>query len=108
MTRLDYEEQLAFDAQELVAEMMEFICIDKGGLALKYDDCSKAKITQLLSGSRRMTMHTLAGLACVMGYKVTLQAVPIMSTTGDIAGAQQCGHTEDADWDMQDEVKGDD
>ena len=36
---------------------------------------SKAFVTQMLSGSRNMTIHTLADVAFVLGYKIELDPV---------------------------------
>jgi transcriptional regulator with XRE-family HTH domain len=38
---------------------------------------SKSHVTNLLSGSRNMTMHTLADLTFALGYKVEIKATPL-------------------------------
>ncbi len=70
------QEELAFDATELISELMEVEKVNKVELAKRVGK-SKAYITQVLSGSRNMTMHTLAGLTYALGYTVRLHAEPI-------------------------------
>jgi antitoxin component HigA of HigAB toxin-antitoxin module len=70
------KEELAFDATELIADLMERTQVNKSELA-KRTGKSKAYITQVLSGSRNLTMHTLAGLTFALGYRVEFSAVPI-------------------------------
>jgi transcriptional regulator with XRE-family HTH domain len=73
------EEELAFEATEKIAELMEATNVTKSELA-KRTGKSKAYITQVLSGSRNMTLHTLAGLAYALGYKISLDALPVGTT----------------------------
>jgi transcriptional regulator with XRE-family HTH domain len=68
-------EELAFAATELVSELMEKEGISKAELAKRIGK-SKAYVTQVLSASRNMTMHTLAELAYVLGYRIELRASP--------------------------------
>jgi transcriptional regulator with XRE-family HTH domain len=70
------KEELAFEATEKIAELMELTRVSKSELA-KRTGKSKAYITQVLSGSRNMTVHTLAGLAFALGYKITFNATPV-------------------------------
>jgi transcriptional regulator with XRE-family HTH domain len=70
------KEELAFEATEKIAELMELTNVSKSELAKRTGN-SKAYITQVLSGSRNMTVHTLAGLAFALGYKITFNASPI-------------------------------
>lgn len=73
------QEELAFDATELISELMAIEKVNKVELAKRVGK-SKAYITQVLSGSRNITMHTLAGLTYALGYAVKLQAEPIAET----------------------------
>src|SRR5947199_10431683 len=61
------KESLAFDATELVSELMEKEDISKADLAKRIGK-SRAYVTQLLSGARNMTLHTLADLSLAIGY----------------------------------------
>jgi len=74
--RIYEREALAFDASELVAKLMEDKEVSKSDLAALVGT-SKSHITNLLSGSRNMTMHTLADLTFVLGYKVEMKAIPL-------------------------------
>jgi transcriptional regulator with XRE-family HTH domain len=47
--------------------------VSRAGLALLVDT-SKAHITQLLSGSRNMTLHTFADLAFALGHRISYKA----------------------------------
>jgi len=70
------KEELAFEATEKIAELMELTNVSKSELARRTGN-SKAYITQVLSGSRNITVHTLAGLAFALGYKITFHAASI-------------------------------
>ena len=74
--RIYEREALAFEAAELISELMEAQGVSKTKLA-ELAGTSKSHVTQLLSGSRNMTMHTLADLAFVLGHKVGIQADPL-------------------------------
>jgi transcriptional regulator with XRE-family HTH domain len=71
--RLYEREALALEASELVSQLMQQQRISKTELAARVGT-SKSHITSLLSGSRNMTMHTLADLTFALGYKVELKA----------------------------------
>jgi antitoxin component HigA of HigAB toxin-antitoxin module len=61
-------ESLAFEAAELISGLMEQHQVNKTELAERIG-ASKSHVTQLLSGSRNMTTHTLADLAFALGHK---------------------------------------
>lgn len=65
-------EALALDATELIYALMESENVSKAELAQRLHK-SKAYITQVLGGSRNMTVHTLSDLAFALGYKIDLQ-----------------------------------
>jgi len=73
--RLFEQESLAFEATELISSLMEQQGIKKAELARRIGK-SKAFVTQLLGGSRNMTIHTFADLAFALGYRVQLSTVP--------------------------------
>jgi transcriptional regulator with XRE-family HTH domain len=69
-------EELAFEASELVSRLMEEQGVTKSELAARVGT-SKSQITNLLSGSRNMTMHTLADLTFALGHKVEVKVTPL-------------------------------
>jgi transcriptional regulator with XRE-family HTH domain len=71
--RLYERESLAFDAAELISLLMEEKQVSKAELARRVGK-SRADITQLLNGSRNMTMHTLADLAFALGSRIEFKA----------------------------------
>jgi transcriptional regulator with XRE-family HTH domain len=74
--RIYEREALAFEASESISNLMEQHEVSKSKLA-ELVGTSKSHVTQLLSGSRNMTMHTLADLAFVLGYKVEIHCTPL-------------------------------
>jgi transcriptional regulator with XRE-family HTH domain len=76
--RLLERESLAFEATELVSRLMEEQDISKAQLAGLIGK-SRAYVTQLLSGSRNMTLHTSADLAFALGHRIGLRSVPLHS-----------------------------
>jgi len=78
--RIYEREALAFEASELVSRLMEDQEVNKSELAARVGT-SKSHITNLLSGSRNMTMHTLADLTFVLGHKVEMKATPLSAVS---------------------------
>jgi transcriptional regulator with XRE-family HTH domain len=74
--RLYEREALALDASELISRLMQERSVNKTDLA-GLAGTSKSHITSLLSGSRNMTLHTLADLAFVLGHKLEMRATPL-------------------------------
>lgn len=71
--RQHYErEALALQASELIFELMEQEGMTKAELAERIGT-SRAYVTQVLNGSRNMTIHTLADLAFATGCKIRLE-----------------------------------
>ena len=70
------QEMFAFQATEMIATLMSRHGVRRTDLARQIGK-SKSYITQLLSGSRNMTFHTLAQLAYMLGYKLNIQPVPL-------------------------------
>jgi transcriptional regulator with XRE-family HTH domain len=83
--RIYEREALAFEASELISGLMEDQKVSKTELAA-LTGSSKSHITQLLSGSRNMTMHTLADLAFVLGHKIELKSSPLAA----VASSERC------------------
>lgn len=71
--RLYERESLAFDASEMIAFLMAEKDMNKAQLARAIGK-SRAYVTQLLSGSRNMTIHTMADLGLALGYRFELKA----------------------------------
>jgi transcriptional regulator with XRE-family HTH domain len=69
-------EALALQASELILELMEKEGVTKSQMA-ELVGKSRALITQLMSGSRNMTVHTLSDLAFALGHKIELEALPL-------------------------------
>ncbi|MGA2116642.1 MAG: helix-turn-helix transcriptional regulator [Bryobacteraceae bacterium] len=78
--RLYEREALALDASELISRLMQERKVNKTDLA-DLAGTSKSHITSLLSGSRNMTLHTLADLAFVLGHKLEIRAAPLAEET---------------------------
>jgi antitoxin component HigA of HigAB toxin-antitoxin module len=70
--RIFEQESLAFEATELIFTLLKEQQLTKADLAKRIGK-SKAYVTQLLSGSRNMTLHTFADLVFALGYKVDLR-----------------------------------
>ena len=69
-------ETLAFEATELISRLMESESVSKAELAKRLNR-SRAYVTQVLSGSRNMTMHTFADFAFALGHRVELTEAPL-------------------------------
>lgn len=87
--RLYERESLAFEASELVCRLMEESGVSRAELAHRIG-ASKSLITQLLTGSRNMTMHTLADLAFSLDHKIDMGAQRIDA----FAAGSPCGGEE--------------
>jgi transcriptional regulator with XRE-family HTH domain len=68
-------EGLVTEAGEFIARLMREQRVTKAELARRLGK-SRAYITQMLSGSRNLTVRTLAEAACALGVEVKLAAVP--------------------------------
>jgi transcriptional regulator with XRE-family HTH domain len=88
--RIYEREALAFEASELISGLMEDQKVSKTELA-GLTGSSKSHITQLLSGSRNMTMHTLADLAFVLGHKIELKPAPLVEVASWLEIEDQAG-----------------
>lgn len=76
-TRRDYEkERLVLWATDLIAELMTQKGVSKADLARKLGT-SRAHITQMLSGSRNVTLNTLADTAWALGRRVVIKTEPL-------------------------------
>ncbi len=73
--RLFEQESLVLEVTEAICRLMEARGLKRADLAQKLGT-SKANISQLLDGSRNMTLRTLADVACVMKHRATFQLEP--------------------------------
>lgn len=80
--RLVVQETLILDATETIVELLERTGVSRQELATRLGK-SKGFISQLLSGERNMTLRTLADLAYVLGYRVSL-ATNELAETGQL------------------------
>ncbi|MGA2774169.1 MAG: hypothetical protein ABSG26_25550 [Bryobacteraceae bacterium] len=80
--RLYERESLAFDACELISHLMRTERTNKAELARRIGK-AKSDITQLLSGSRNMTLHTFADITFALGYRVEFKARPLRSVRSE-------------------------
>jgi len=72
--RVSRQEQLLFDATELISRALEDQSVSRAQLAKRIGK-SKAYVTQVLRGQNNMTLRTLSDLADALGYAVELGAV---------------------------------
>jgi len=70
------QERLVVWATDRLAEAMEEAGVSKAELAARLGT-SRAHVTALLSGSRNMTLRTLADVACVLGQRVEVVLEPL-------------------------------
>ena len=85
--RLLAQEGLVLEGSELVARLMNESGVTRSELAKRIGK-TRSYVTQLLSGSRNMTLRTLADIAFALGAEVKMEAVPIekpSAVTGDSA-----------------------
>lgn len=78
--RLLAEEGLILDATELLSELMERQAVTRAELATRLGT-TKSYVTQLLAGSRNMTLRTLASAGYVLDAKIQLHAAPTAAAT---------------------------
>jgi len=71
--RLYERESLAFDAAEMISHLMEENSVSKAELARRIGK-SRSEVTQLLNGSRNMTIYSLADLTFALGYYIEFKA----------------------------------
>ncbi len=69
--RIFEQEALAFQATEVISELMAAAGVTKAELARRLGT-SRAFVTQTLSGSRNLTLHTLADVAFVLGSRISI------------------------------------
>jgi transcriptional regulator with XRE-family HTH domain len=80
--RILERESLAFEATELISRLMEEQKISKAELAERLGR-SRAFVTQILSGSRNLTLHTFADVVFELGCRIELEALPLLQTKDD-------------------------
>jgi len=87
--RVYERESLAFEASEMICRLMEESGVNRAELAHRIG-ASKSLVTQLLTGSRNMTMHTLADLAFSLDHKIEMHAQRIDAfATGSPCGGEE-------------------
>src|SRR5262245_26006854 len=74
--RIYQQEKLILEAMELIAEAMEDRSVSRSVLA-RLMNRTRGYVTQLLSGSKNLTLRTLADALMALGYEVTLSKEPI-------------------------------
>ncbi len=77
------EELLLLKAQTLIYQLMEHQGIDQATLAKKLGQ-SEAHVSALLSGTRNMTLKTLARICYLLNSQLTLLAEPLENTEKSI------------------------
>lgn len=77
--RLEKQEQLLFDATELISRAMVQQNVSKSELAKRIGK-SKAYVTQVLGGQTNMTLRTLSDLADALGYDIELGAINLQTS----------------------------
>lgn len=73
--KLMEEERLILDGTELIFELLEKKGLTKSDLARLLGK-TRGYVSQVLSGSRNMTLRTLAEMACALDYRIKLGARP--------------------------------
>lgn len=77
--RLLNQERLILEATELIHELLQAAGATRADLAERLGT-TRGYVTQVLNGSRNMTLRTLADLAFVLGQRVLMTAVPVQAT----------------------------
>lgn len=75
------EERLILSVAEGIWEAMDQSCVTRAEIADRLGT-TRANITQLLSGSRNMTLKSLAALSYACGVRVSLSFQPVPEPTG--------------------------
>lgn len=73
--KLAAQEALITEVTEAIWKAMEDVGVNKAELA-KNMDASKGYVSQILSGSRNMTLRTLADICFALDYKPTFRLEP--------------------------------
>lgn len=88
--RLYAIEGLVTEAGELIARLMQKQRVTKAELARRLGK-SRAYITQMLSGSKNLTLRTLAEVVYALGAEVKLEATPLQAAEREPARADSVG-----------------
>ena len=75
------EEKLILSVAEGIWEAMDQCCVTRAEVADRLGT-TRANITQLLSGSRNMTLKSLAALSYACGVRVSLSFQPVPELSG--------------------------
>jgi len=76
LARLTRQEELILDVTELVLEKIEQKGLNKSKLA-EMLGTNKSHITQLLRGSRNMTLRTVSDIFFELDYKVNIEVISL-------------------------------
>ena len=76
LAKLTNQEELILDVTELILEKLEQKGLNKAQLAHKLGT-NKSHITQLLRGSRNMTLRTVSDIFFELEHKVNIEVIPI-------------------------------
>lgn len=79
--RLVEQETLIFEATELLSELIEDSGVTRKELADKLGR-SKGFVTQVLAGTRNMTLRTLSDFAFALEHRIAVGAAPLILTEG--------------------------
>lgn len=85
------QERLLVDAAELICEGMASAGLTKADVARMLGS-SRAHVTQLLAGSRNMTLRSLADLTWSCGFRVGLSLQPTHDALLDDGWEPSCSH----------------
>lgn len=80
--RLLEQERLIVEGSELIFELLEKNGLTKADLARLLGK-TRGYVSQVLNGSRNMTLRTLAEMADALNYRVELDAKPRMTFVSD-------------------------
>lgn len=86
LARLTNQEELILDVAELILEKMEQKGMNKSKLAKRLNT-NKSHITQLLRGSRNMTLRTISDICFELGHKAVIDVIS-MEKSGHIISAE--------------------
>jgi transcriptional regulator with XRE-family HTH domain len=76
LARLTNQEELILDVTELILERLEQKDLNKAQLANMLGT-NKSHISQLLRGSRNMTLRTVSDIFFELDHKVSIEAIPM-------------------------------
>lgn len=102
LARLTNQEEFILDVTELILEKIESKDLNKSQLAERLNT-NKSHVTQLLRGSRNMTLRTVADIFFVLDQKVMIDAIPTEEYRGHLLAEPllYIQHDQTPDWKQQ-------